>query len=55
VFGLIHWSLGAGVVLHAALLGLLFGLCAHVGRSLWPVIVAHYVVDLYAFRSGWGI
>jgi membrane protease YdiL (CAAX protease family) len=50
VFGLVHWSLGAGVALHAALLGLLFGLCAQVGRSLWPVIVAHYVVDLVAFR-----
>jgi membrane protease YdiL (CAAX protease family) len=49
VFGLVHWSLGVGASLHAALIGLLFGLCAQVGRCLWPVIVAHYVVDLVAF------
>ena len=49
VFGLAHWSLGIGSILQTALVGLLFGLCAAGSRSLWPVIIAHYVVDLVAF------
>ena len=49
VFGLAHWSLGVGSILQTALVGLLVGLCAAGSRSLWPVIIAHYVVDLVAF------
>ncbi|MBI5769934.1 MAG: CPBP family intramembrane metalloprotease [Verrucomicrobia bacterium] len=50
-FGLAHWSLGPGHVVQTALIGGVFGLMAQYGRSLWPVIVAHYVVDVVAFGA----
>ena len=50
MFGLAHWSLGLGSIVQTALIGLWFGITAQSSRSLWPVIIAHYVVDLVAFR-----
>jgi len=48
-FGLAHWSLGVGAMVHAAALGLLLGAAARLGRSVWPAVVAHYAIDLAAF------
>ncbi len=49
LFGLVHWSNGLGSVLQTALVGFAFGLCVMRGRSLLPVILAHYVADLLVF------
>ncbi len=50
VFGLVHWSLGFGHVVQAALIGVWFGVAVRLAGSLWPVMLAHYVVNLVAFR-----
>lgn len=49
LFGLIHWSSGVGSVLQTTLVGAMFGLCVARGKSLIPVILAHYLVDLLVF------
>jgi membrane protease YdiL (CAAX protease family) len=48
-FGVAHWSLGVGSVLQTAAIGVVLGGCAQFGRGLWPVILAHYAIDLVAF------
>jgi hypothetical protein len=49
LFGLAHWSFGPGLVTQTAVIGALFGLMAQYGRSLWPVILAHFIVDFVEF------
>lgn len=49
LFGLAHWSTGAGAVLQTGLAGLLLGLCTQRTRSLLPAVLAHYVINLAAF------
>ena len=50
VFGLAHWSFGSGSMVTTTLIGIVFGFAAQFSRSLWPVILAHYLTDLYALR-----
>ncbi|WP_347339847.1 CPBP family intramembrane glutamic endopeptidase [Bradyrhizobium aeschynomenes] len=49
LFGVYHWWTGLGNVTTAALVGA--GLAVMLQRSvaLWPVILAHYLIDLVAF------
>lgn len=49
LFGLIHWSNGVGSVLQTMLVGVVFGLCVQRGKSLVPVIMVHYLVDLLVY------
>lgn len=49
LFGAAHWSLGTWSMLGAAAIGGLFMLCLRRTGSLWPALVAHYLVDLAAF------
>jgi membrane protease YdiL (CAAX protease family) len=51
LFGLTHWSFGVGHVVLTALIGGVFGLMAAYARSLWPVIVAHYLVNFVEFST----
>jgi hypothetical protein len=49
LFGLIHWSLGLPAIIVTALIGAAFMLCVHRTGSIWPVVVAHFVVNLVYF------
>jgi membrane protease YdiL (CAAX protease family) len=49
LFGLIHWSQGLDNVASGALSGLAFGVSALATGSLWPALLAHYLVDLWHF------
>ncbi len=49
VFGAMHWSSGIDNVVSATAAGLVFGAAALVTRSLWPAILAHYIVDAWHF------
>ncbi|MEX2650600.1 MAG: type II CAAX endopeptidase family protein [Alphaproteobacteria bacterium] len=49
VFGAMHWSFGLDNVVAATAAGLVFGTATLVTRSLWPAIVAHYIVDAWHF------
>jgi CAAX protease family protein len=49
VFGCYHWWAGLGNVLMAMMIGILFMLMLRRSVALWPVVFAHYLVDLIAF------
>ncbi|PAY04244.1 CPBP family intramembrane metalloprotease [Bradyrhizobium sp. UFLA03-84] len=49
MFGAYHWWAGIGNVLLAATIGILFMVMYRRSGALWPVVLAHYVVDLIAF------
>jgi membrane protease YdiL (CAAX protease family) len=49
VFGCYHWWAGLGNILLATLLGILFAIMLRRSGALWPVALAHYLVDLIAF------
>lgn len=51
VFGLIHWSLGISAVLHTALVGALFMSCMWWTGSVWPTVLAHFLVNYAAFSG----
>jgi membrane protease YdiL (CAAX protease family) len=49
LFGAIHWSQGVDRIVSCALIGAVFmAVYLRVG-ALWPVVVAHYVIDVIAF------
>ena len=50
-FGLIHWSLGLGAIVHTAIIGTVFMVCVWKTRSVLPTIIAHFCVDYVAFSG----
>ena len=48
-FAAIHWSLGPVSVASAFIFGLLFQFGRQASNSIWPGVIAHYVVNVYAF------
>jgi membrane protease YdiL (CAAX protease family) len=53
VFGAFHWWSGIGNVLLATTIGILFMVMYRRSGSLWPVVLAHYLIDLIAFGQIW--
>lgn len=49
LFGAYHWWAGIGTVPFATTSGFLLMLMLRRSRTLWPVVIAHYLVDLVAF------
>jgi hypothetical protein len=49
MFGAYHWWTGPGNILLATVLGILLMLMLRRSVVLWPVMLAHYLVDLIAF------
>jgi membrane protease YdiL (CAAX protease family) len=49
LFGAYHWWAGLGNVLLATMIGSLLMLMLRRSGTLWPVVLAHYLVDLLAF------
>lgn len=49
VFGFYHWWAGLGNILLATILGILLAIMLRRSVALWPVALAHYLVDLIAF------
>jgi membrane protease YdiL (CAAX protease family) len=49
LFGVYHWWTGLGNVTAAALIGAGLALMLQRSVALWPVIFAHYLIDLVAF------
>jgi CAAX protease family protein len=51
LFGAYHWWTGIGNVLLAATFGILLMIMYRRSGALWPVVLAHYLVDVIAFTS----
>jgi uncharacterized protein len=49
VFGFYHWWAGLGNILLATILGILFAIMLRRSVALWPVVLAHDLVDVIAF------
>jgi uncharacterized protein len=49
LFGVYHWWTGAGNILEAVLMGVLFMLFLQRSGSLWPVVLSHYLTDIADF------
>jgi membrane protease YdiL (CAAX protease family) len=49
IFGVYHWWAGIGNVLLATTIGILFMVMYRRSCALWPIVLAHYLVDLIAF------
>jgi membrane protease YdiL (CAAX protease family) len=49
LFGLYHWWAGIGAIVAATIMGALWMQFLRRSGSLWPVVVAHYLVDLNVF------
>lgn len=49
VFGIYHWWSGVPNMLAAMAIGALLMQLYRTAGALWPAIVVHYVIDLYAF------
>ena len=47
LFGAYHWWTGLGNMIGVSITGALFMLFSQRSGALWPVILAHYLVDLY--------
>jgi hypothetical protein len=48
-FGAMHWSQGLDTIVSASVVGLVLGLAALGTRSIWPAILAHYIIDVWHF------
>jgi membrane protease YdiL (CAAX protease family) len=53
LFGLIHWKSGLTNIVNAFFFGLVAARLYLWTNSLWPLMVAHFVVDMAAFISLW--
>ncbi|MDA9436750.1 CPBP family intramembrane glutamic endopeptidase [Bradyrhizobium sp. CCBAU 51627] len=51
LFGAYHWWTGIGNILLAVIVGSSLMLMLRRSTALWPVVLAHYLVDLIAFSS----
>jgi hypothetical protein len=50
IFGLIHSFQGPIGMIRTGAIGLVFGLCyLAVGRNLWPLVIAHALIDTLDF------
>jgi uncharacterized protein len=49
LFGCYHWWAGLGAMVDAALVGALFMIFYQRSGALWPVVIAHDLIDLYFF------
>jgi membrane protease YdiL (CAAX protease family) len=49
LFGAYHWWVGLGAMIYVSILGALYMLFYQRSGVLWPVVLAHYLVDLYFF------
>lgn len=49
LFGCYHWWAGLGHIVYAAVAGALFMRFYQRSGVLWPVVLAHYLIDLYPF------
>lgn len=49
LFALYHWWTGVGNVVEAGLFGVAAMLAYRRCKALWPVVVAHYAIDVIAF------
>lgn len=49
LFGCYHWWAGLDRIVDAAVLGALFMIFYQRSGVLWPVVLAHYLMDLYFF------
>jgi membrane protease YdiL (CAAX protease family) len=49
MFGAYHWWAGLGAVTSAAICGVFLMVLYQRSGALWPVVLAHYLVDLYFF------
>ena len=49
IFGLYHWWRGAPGIIGAALYGLVAMPCYRLTGTLWPAILAHFLIDCIAF------
>jgi membrane protease YdiL (CAAX protease family) len=49
LFGAYHWWTGLGNMISVSIVGALFMLFYQRSGALWPVVLAHYLVDLYFF------
>jgi len=52
-FGLIHWSQSLAGIAGAFVIGLAFGAIYRQSGSIWPLVIAHYVIDVVEY-SGQG-
>jgi membrane protease YdiL (CAAX protease family) len=53
IFGAYHWWAGIGNVLLATTIGTLLMVMYRRSGALWPIVLAHYLVDLIAFSGVW--
>ena len=53
IFGAYHWWSGIGNILLAATTGIFFMTMYRRSGALWPVVLAHYLIDLIAFSGVW--
>lgn len=51
IFGLAHWSFGTTAIIIPILWGLISAVSVQKMKSLIPVIIAHYIVDIVAFSG----
>jgi membrane protease YdiL (CAAX protease family) len=51
VFGLIHWSLGIGAIIHTAIVGAIFMVSVWKTGSVFPIIIAHFLVNYVSFSG----
>ncbi len=51
LFGVSHWSSGIGAVLSAMLTGAAFSAAVVFTGTLWPALIAHYVIDFVVFSG----
>jgi uncharacterized protein len=49
MFGAYHWWAGLGAVIDVSAIGVFLMLFYRRSGALWPVVLAHYLVDLYFF------
>jgi membrane protease YdiL (CAAX protease family) len=49
VFGAYHWWTGVGNIIEAVIMGVLLMLFYQRSAALWPVVLAHYLIDVVDF------
>lgn len=49
LFGFYHWWSGLGLIVDDAVVGALLMIFYQRSGVLWPVVLAHYLIDLYFF------
>ncbi|WP_319763967.1 CPBP family intramembrane glutamic endopeptidase [Maridesulfovibrio sp.] len=59
IFGLIHWSQGPVAIIATAVTGSGLMICMYCTRSIYPTIIAHYVINYLSFSGKaaqfWGL